>query len=44
VVTLPDGRRRAKPEFDDVRRAAQRLGRPVSELLALASSAAANHG
>ena len=41
VVTLPDGRRRAKPEFDDVRRAAHRAGRPVSELFALASDAAA---
>jgi uncharacterized protein (TIGR00299 family) protein len=40
VVTLPDGRRRAKPEFDDVRRAAQRLGRPISELFTLASEAA----
>ena len=40
VVTLPDGRRRAKPEFDDVRRAAVRLGRPVSELAALAHDAA----
>ena len=40
VVTLPDGRRRAKPEFDDVRGAAERLGRPISELFALARDAA----
>lgn len=42
VVTLPDGRRRGKPEFDDVRRAAGALGRPVSEVLALAATAAAD--
>ena len=41
VATLPDGRRRAKPEFDDVRRAAQRLERPIAELFALATEAAA---
>jgi uncharacterized protein (DUF111 family) len=41
VVTLPDGRRRAKPEFDAVRRAATALDRPVSEVLALATHAAA---
>ena len=40
VVSLPDGRRRAKPEFDDVRRAAQAVGRPIRELFALASDAA----
>ena len=40
VVTLPDGRRRAKPEFDDVRGVATALGRPVSEVLALATQAA----
>ena len=28
LVVLPDGTRRAKPEFDDVRRAAAALGRP----------------
>ena len=36
VATLPDGRRRAKPEFDDVRRAAERLGRPVNDVAAAA--------
>ncbi|CAA9341855.1 MAG: hypothetical protein AVDCRST_MAG40-2434, partial [uncultured Gemmatimonadaceae bacterium] len=41
VATLPDGRRRAKPEFDDVRNAAGRLGRPIAELFALATEAAA---
>ena len=40
VVTLPDGRRRAKPEFDDVRRAARRLDRPLSEVVSLARDAA----
>jgi uncharacterized protein (TIGR00299 family) protein len=36
VVTLPDGKRRAKPEFDDVQRVATKLGRPT---VAVASEA-----
>jgi uncharacterized protein (DUF111 family) len=32
VVTLPDGSTRAKPEFDDVRRAAAALGMPLREV------------
>jgi uncharacterized protein (DUF111 family) len=32
VVRLPDGSRRAKPEFDDVRRVAAAQGRSVSEV------------
>jgi uncharacterized protein (DUF111 family) len=32
VVALPNGGRRAKPEFDDVRRVAEQLGRPIREV------------
>ncbi len=32
VVTLPDGSTRVKPEFDDVRRAATALGKPLREV------------
>ena len=39
VVTLPDGRRRAKAEFDDVRRVAERQGRSIVEVAADALSA-----
>ena len=34
VATLPDGTRRAKPEFDDLRRVAEETARPVSEIRA----------
>lgn len=34
VVTLPDGKRRAKPEFDDVRRIAEAQGRPFADVSA----------
>jgi hypothetical protein len=37
VVHLPDGRRRAKPEFEDVQRAAQATGRSPSDIFWLAS-------
>jgi hypothetical protein len=37
IVTLPDGSLRAKPELDDVLAAAQATGRPVREVLDLAS-------
>lgn len=40
IVTLPDGRRRGKPEFDDVRRVAQATGQPASLILSLAREAA----
>lgn len=33
VVTMPDGSERAKPEFDDVQGVAERLGRPVREIM-----------
>lgn len=32
ISTLPDGTRRAKPEFDDLRRVAEETARPISEL------------
>lgn len=37
VVTLPDGTKRVKPEFDDVLRAALATGRSLNELSAAAS-------
>ena len=40
VVNLPDGRRRAKPEFDDVQRVAQATGRPAADIFKLAIEAA----
>ena len=40
LVALPDGRTRAKPEFDDVLAAARTTGRPPHELLQLAARAA----
>lgn len=39
VATLPDGGRRAKPEFDDVQRAALATGRPASDIFDLARKA-----
>jgi uncharacterized protein (TIGR00299 family) protein len=39
VATLPDGGRRAKPEFDDVQRAALATGRPASDIFGLARTA-----
>jgi uncharacterized protein (DUF111 family) len=39
VVTLPDGTRRAKPEFDDVSRAAKAQGRSLAEVSAEALAA-----
>jgi uncharacterized protein (TIGR00299 family) protein len=32
VATLPDGSRRAKPEFDDLRRIAEETSRPLAEI------------
>jgi uncharacterized protein (TIGR00299 family) protein len=40
VVLLPDGRRRNKPEYDDVYRVAVATGRPPSDIFWLASAAA----
>lgn len=40
VVTLPDGSTRAKPEFDDVRRAAAATGRTLAEVSQAAADAA----
>ena len=40
VVTLPDGTTRAKPEFDDVRRAAAATGRTLGEVAQAAADAA----
>jgi uncharacterized protein (DUF111 family) len=40
MVTLPDGERRAKPEFDDVRRVADALGRLPREVHDAAVAAA----
>lgn len=39
VVTLPGGKRRAKPEFDDVRRVAEQQGRALADVAADALSA-----
>jgi pyridinium-3,5-bisthiocarboxylic acid mononucleotide nickel chelatase len=40
VVSLPDGRRRVKPEFDDVQRVALATGRPAADIFKLAIEAA----
>ena len=40
IVSLPDGRRRAKPEFDDVQRVAQATGRPAADIFRFAIEAA----
>jgi len=39
LVTLPGGRRRAKPEFDDVQRVALATGRPAADIFRLAIEA-----
>lgn len=44
VVRLPDGRRRNKPEYDDVYRVAVATGRPPSDIFWLASAAAERVG
>jgi len=43
VVTLPDGSRRAKPEFVDVQRVALATGRPLRDISQLASVEAERH-
>lgn len=42
VVTLPDGTTRAKPEADDVQRAAEATGRPLREIADAVRDAARN--
>lgn len=37
VVTMPDGARRAKPEFEDVRRVAEATTRPMADIFSLAA-------
>jgi hypothetical protein len=39
VVTLPDGERRAKPEFDEVATLARESGHSVPDVLALITRA-----
>jgi uncharacterized protein (TIGR00299 family) protein len=43
VVTLPNGERRAKPEFVDVQRVALATGRPLQDISRLANAAAERH-
>ncbi len=43
VVTLPDGSRRAKPEFADVKRVALATGRPLQDISRLAVTEAERH-
>jgi len=40
VVALPNGRRRAKPEFADVQRVALATGRPLQDISRLATAEA----
>ena len=37
VVTMPGGARRAKPEFDDVRRVAEATARPLADIFSMAA-------
>jgi uncharacterized protein (DUF111 family) len=37
VVTIPGGARRAKPEFEDVRRVAEATARPMADIFSLAA-------
>jgi len=43
LVTLPNGGRRAKPEFVDVQRVALATGRPLLDISRLASVEAERH-
>ena len=43
VVTLPNGARRAKPEFADVERVALATGKPALDIYKLASAEAERH-
>jgi len=44
VATLPDGTRRAKPEFDDLKRVAEETSRPLSEIRSEVMSALSENG
>jgi uncharacterized protein (TIGR00299 family) protein len=44
VATLPDGTRRAKPEFDDLRRLAEETARPLAEIRSEVMSALGENG
>src|SRR3954469_15684003 len=44
VATLPDGTRRAKPEFDDLRRVAEETARPLAEIRSEVMSALSENG
>jgi uncharacterized protein (TIGR00299 family) protein len=43
VATLPNGERRAKPEFSDVQRVALATGRPLQDIFRLAAAEAERH-
>jgi uncharacterized protein (TIGR00299 family) protein len=43
IVTLPNGRRRGKPEFADVERVALATGRPLQDISRLATAEAERH-
>jgi uncharacterized protein (DUF111 family) len=43
VATLPNGERRAKPEFADVQRVALATGRPLQDIFRLAAAEAERH-
>jgi uncharacterized protein (TIGR00299 family) protein len=44
VATLPDGTRRAKPEFDDLRKVAEETARPLAEIRSEVMSALSENG
>ena len=44
VATLPDGTRRAKPEFDDLRKVAEETARPLAEIRSEVMSALSANG
>ena len=44
VATLPDGTRRAKPEFDDLKRVAEETSRPLSEIRSEVMSVLSENG
>src|SRR4051812_48744861 len=44
VATLPDGRQRAKPEFDDLRRVAEETARPLAEIRSQVMHALSENG
>src|SRR5216110_2267001 len=44
VATLPDGTRRAKPEFDDLKRVAEETARPLAEIRSAVMNAISENG